>query len=271
MTSGQETSSNLLPHRHLNVVEGDILNASSNKQMNIDLIRKDNSHVTNSHNVKPKQALDVPKQQFETLVKGIREDSNKSGSTQTALLPKHFSCSSIPDPPLKMISSQSSLTQNQNQSNLPGPNQQIAFQNSSRRESFVKSKRIGCSPCDKTNSDNNVFIHKNVPISKSAIMDILPPQSKTFPALSTFYYKKPTSFQKASYGVAITRSARKGEFQKLLQIIQCGLSLNPCNQFGESLVHLLCRRGKITNKVGSPPIPDASFQTLKKLCELGCR
>lgn len=154
MTSGQETSSNLLPHRHLNVVEGDIPNGSSNKKMNIDLIRKDNSHVTNSHNVKPKQALDVPKQQFETLVKGIREDSNKSGSTQTALLPKHFSCSSIPDPPLKMTSS-------------PGPNQQIAFQSSSRRESFVKSKRIGCSPCDKTNSDNNVFILKNVPISVS--------------------------------------------------------------------------------------------------------
>lgn len=109
-------------------------------------------------------------------------------------------------------------------------------------------------------------------------MDILPPQkffdallkkhgypAKTLPALSTFYHKKPISFQKASYGVAITRNTRKGKFQELLQIIQCGLSLNPCNQFGESLVHLLCRRGKT-----APPIPDASFQTLKKLCELGC-
>ncbi|KAL7580378.1 hypothetical protein ACA910_004404 [Epithemia clementina (nom. ined.)] len=61
--------------------------------------------------------------------------------------------------------------------------------------------------------------------------------------LETAYYNKPTPLQMSSYHVKLVEIMRSGDGKKLREIIMCGLSRNPCNQHGESLVHAICRRG----------------------------
>lgn len=82
---------------------------------------------------------------------------------------------------------------------------------------------------------------------------------KTYPVLETAYYSKPTTYQQKSYGIELTRSARSGNVQAVCTLIKSGLSANPCNKFGESLIHILARRGKSRN----------AFEMLRQLCQLG--
>lgn len=59
------------------------------------------------------------------------------------------------------------------------------------------------------------------------------------------YYNQPTEHQLASYGseiLAVVKQNRVHEFQRLLE---CGLSPNACNNHGESLLHMVCRHGKV--------------------------
>jgi ankyrin repeat protein len=60
--------------------------------------------------------------------------------------------------------------------------------------------------------------------------------------LDTAYYHKPTPLQLASYEhhlVSLIKSKNVTEFKKL---VTCGISPNACNAFGESIVHMVCRR-----------------------------
>mmetsp|Transcript_11720 Transcript_11720/g.34432 ORF Transcript_11720/g.34432 Transcript_11720/m.34432 type:complete len:640 (-) Transcript_11720:29-1948(-) len=62
-------------------------------------------------------------------------------------------------------------------------------------------------------------------------------------SLETGYYSKPTPHQKASYGIALVRAVRSSDAAKFASMLSSGLSRNPCNAFGESVVHMVCRRG----------------------------
>ena len=64
-----------------------------------------------------------------------------------------------------------------------------------------------------------------------------------FKSLDTAYYNKPTPLQLASYDLHLIESAKENKIQSVKEMIDCGLSPNPSNNFGESLVHMLCRRG----------------------------
>jgi len=64
----------------------------------------------------------------------------------------------------------------------------------------------------------------------------------TYLTLNTGYYCKPTSLQVASYGVGIVQTVRDSDPICLGKFLSKGLSPNPCNKFGESLVHMVCRR-----------------------------
>ena len=75
-------------------------------------------------------------------------------------------------------------------------------------------------------------------------------------ALETAYFNLPTNLQVASYDVYLIDLVRKRDLATLHEVMQCGISLNPCNSRGESLVHTICRRG------------DA--EALKILVDLGC-
>jgi hypothetical protein len=62
-------------------------------------------------------------------------------------------------------------------------------------------------------------------------------------ALQSAYYNKPTSLQLASYHVHLIDAVRAYDYDLLESLMGAGISPNPCNRFGESLVHMVSRRG----------------------------
>ena len=65
----------------------------------------------------------------------------------------------------------------------------------------------------------------------------------TFSSTNSAYYNRPTPLQQASYDLYLVDLAKNGDTQKLKEIFSAGLSLNPANSFGDSLLHMICRRG----------------------------
>ena len=66
---------------------------------------------------------------------------------------------------------------------------------------------------------------------------------ETFATLQSAYHNKPTPLQEASYGVYLLDLVKSGDADGLRAALAAGLSKNPCNKDGESLLHLICRRG----------------------------
>jgi len=62
-----------------------------------------------------------------------------------------------------------------------------------------------------------------------------------FETLQTAYYNKPTALQKASYDEHIVNCVKNGDEETFRSLIHSCISPNPCNEDGESLVHLICR------------------------------
>lgn len=98
--------------------------------------------------------------------------------------------------------------------------------------------------------------------------------TKIFSSLEGGYYCKPTPLQKASYGIQTVQAVRSSDAALLTKLLQCGLSPNPCNAFGESIVHMACRRGdfgilqvlvnagcslQVTDDFGRTPLHDACW------------
>jgi hypothetical protein len=67
--------------------------------------------------------------------------------------------------------------------------------------------------------------------------------TQRYKTLQTSYSNKPTDLQVASYSVYMIGLVRSGDAKTLESILPCGISPNPCNSFGESLIHNVCRRG----------------------------
>ncbi|KAL7458842.1 hypothetical protein ACHAWC_010506 [Mediolabrus comicus] len=57
------------------------------------------------------------------------------------------------------------------------------------------------------------------------------------------YVKVPTPLQLASFGTAIYSATKPGDADRLRSLLQCGLSPNPMNKFGDSPFFNVCRRG----------------------------
>jgi Ankyrin repeats (3 copies) len=66
---------------------------------------------------------------------------------------------------------------------------------------------------------------------------------KAYSTLDSAYYSRPTPLQMASYGTYTIQVVKCGHAQNLQSALACGLSTNPCNSYGESLLHQACRRG----------------------------
>jgi len=64
-------------------------------------------------------------------------------------------------------------------------------------------------------------------------------------SLNNGYNSKPTPIQIASYGNNVMSAVRRSDKPLLTKLLEAGISANPCNSYGESLIHLLCRRGNI--------------------------
>lgn len=67
--------------------------------------------------------------------------------------------------------------------------------------------------------------------------------TKRYDTLQTAYHNKPTALQNASYDVHLIGLVKGNDGNSLQDILQAGISANPCNTYGESLVHMVCRRG----------------------------
>ena len=89
------------------------------------------------------------------------------------------------------------------------------------------------------------------------------------------YYCRPTPLQQASYGTCINQAIRASDATLLRRLMNAGISPNPCNNFGESLVHMVCRRGdhkllrvlleagcslQVTDDYGRTPLHDACWR-----------
>lgn len=56
------------------------------------------------------------------------------------------------------------------------------------------------------------------------------------------YFHKPTQADYDSYGVELIQAIRTGNIDALRRYLKDGKSLQCCNRFGESLIHMACRR-----------------------------
>eukprot|EP00977_Amphora_coffeiformis_P002044 scaffold381_cov178-Amphora_coffeaeformis.AAC.33 len=59
------------------------------------------------------------------------------------------------------------------------------------------------------------------------------------------YYNQPTEHQLASYGKRILEVVKQNNVEEFRRILEAGLSPNACNDHGESLLHMVCRHGKL--------------------------
>jgi hypothetical protein len=90
------------------------------------------------------------------------------------------------------------------------------------------------------------------------------------------YYCQPTELQKASYGMKVIEAVRTSDEVLLSNLLDSGLSTNPCNPFGESMIHMVCRRGdhkllqvfldrgcsvQVSDDFGRTPLHDACWTT----------
>ena len=58
-------------------------------------------------------------------------------------------------------------------------------------------------------------------------------------------YREPKEDDISSYDVELVKVIRSKNVDRLREMFLSGRSMNACNQFGESLVHMVCRRGDL--------------------------
>jgi ankyrin repeat protein len=58
-------------------------------------------------------------------------------------------------------------------------------------------------------------------------------------------FLKPKEEDTEAYDLELVRAVRSQDIKKLRELFSEGKSMNACNQFGESLLHMACRRGDL--------------------------
>jgi len=66
--------------------------------------------------------------------------------------------------------------------------------------------------------------------------------TQKYRTLESSYYNKPTPLQLSSYHTSLVSMVRDKDEKHTRDLISCGLSPNPCNTHGESVIHGICRR-----------------------------
>jgi hypothetical protein len=116
--------------------------------------------------------------------------------------------------------------------------------------------------------------------------------TRRYEALNTAYHNKPTPLQEASYDVSLISLIRKDDVEGFSDMMSCGISSNPCNPYGASIAHMVCRRGnremldvlvekgaslQIADDYGRTPLHDAcwaaepAFDTVKVILKSDAR
>ena len=97
-----------------------------------------------------------------------------------------------------------------------------------------------------------------IPSSHKLVNSQVPPQAKfhmklkergyfprNYASKRSAYHNDPTEHQLASYGSKILDVVKRNDVQTFRKMLEAGLSPNACNQHGESLLHMVCRHGKV--------------------------
>ena len=113
--------------------------------------------------------------------------------------------------------------------------------------------------------------------------------TQCYSTLDTAYFNQPTPLQRASYDLHLLELVRQGQVDAVRDLIQAGVSPNACNAHGESLLHMVCRRGhaallhqildlggsiQISDDYGRTPLHDAcwtarpNFEIVKALLQV---
>ena len=56
------------------------------------------------------------------------------------------------------------------------------------------------------------------------------------------YHTSPTPLQLASFGTHMVQAVNNSDTETVSKLLGCGLSPNPCNQFGDAILSLICKR-----------------------------
>lgn len=124
-------------------------------------------------------------------------------------------------------------------------------------------------------------IHKHINDRKIPLQEYLASllssrgySNQYYPALEGGYFCKPTEYQKASYGMKLLQAVRTSDIILVDKMLREGVSQNPCNAYGESILHMICRRGdfellnvflkhgadvKVCDDFGRTPLHDACW------------
>ena len=116
------------------------------------------------------------------------------------------------------------------------------------RLSSVKRASPGCgSPLISSASGNNKK-PRTQEISPISILHTIFGESDLVVAtnISADFFQKPTEQEIEAYDVEIVRAIRMGDLGALKRLHVDGKDLNASNQFGESLLHMACRRGNVS-------------------------
>ena len=68
---------------------------------------------------------------------------------------------------------------------------------------------------------------------------------RNFASKRSGYHNQPTEHQLASYGSKILQIVKQNDVEEFRKMLEAGLSPNACNEHGESLLHMVCRHGKV--------------------------
>jgi hypothetical protein len=84
---------------------------------------------------------------------------------------------------------------------------------------------------------------------QSYLEQFVPKQGHSYQRISSEdaeYDSVPSALQLASFGTQLVQAVHTSDVESLSQLLECGLSPNPCNQFRDSIVDLVCKRANAT-------------------------
>jgi hypothetical protein len=92
--------------------------------------------------------------------------------------------------------------------------------------------------------------HLQPSISPQALLETLVAERgssyKRISADDAEYDAVPSALQLASFGTKLVKAVHTSDIEKLRSLLACGLSPNPCNQFRDSILDLVCKRANHT-------------------------
>mmetsp|Transcript_18936 Transcript_18936/g.27735 ORF Transcript_18936/g.27735 Transcript_18936/m.27735 type:complete len:686 (-) Transcript_18936:193-2250(-) len=114
---------------------------------------------------------------------------------------------------------------------------QIPNKNSSTESGTAPSKN------EANNRSNNKNISPAEYIQNLAKARGIDPKPEKSLELNDGYFVKPNEENYASYTDDVVRAVRSCDIDTLKEMLKSGRTLQCCNRFGESLIHMVCRRG----------------------------